>query len=424
MTLIEFFEKDSIENICSSLTHPAERVILLGNKLKFMNRCADQYRTVLETRGINTEFICKTINRNNMESIISSLSEIVEEYVDCVFDLTGGDDLFLVAAGIVFERYKERNIQMHRFNIQNNTIIDADLDGKTILAGEAPKLTVEENVRIYGGDIIYDEYRNNTTYNWDMSDDFKADINAMWSICCQDPRLWNKQMRVFEKAEYITGNEESLTVDVSVSFLKDMMERDSVEYVCVKWILDSLYRSGILTSYAVNEDRFSVTYKNLQVKYCLTLAGQILEMKVYLAALESKDKDGSHTYNDVVNGVFIDWDGEIHLNQEMFDTENEIDVVMMRGMVPVFISCKNGYIDREELYKLNVVANRFGGKYAKKVLFATSLDDSDYSQFLRQRAKDMGIKVIEGQNSDNGYKTLVELNDGEWNKIMRGLWMN
>ena len=108
----------------------------------------------------------------------------------------------------------------------------------------------------------------------------------------------------------------------------------------------------------------------------------------------------------------------------MSDTENESDGVMMRGMVPVFISCKNGYIDREELYKLNVVANRFGGKYAKKVLFATSLDDSDYSQFLRQRAKDMGIKVIEGQNSDNGYKTLVELNDGEWNKIIRGLWMN
>ena len=96
-------------------------------------------------------------------------------------------------------------------------------------------------------------------------------------------------------------------------------------------------------------------------------------MKVFLAALEAQENDGTKTYNDVMNGVYIDWDGDISTDQNGYDTENEIDVIMMHGMVPVFVSCKNGYVDKDELYKLNAVATRFGGKYAKKVLVATSL---------------------------------------------------
>ena len=37
---------------------------------------------------------------------------------------------------------------------------------------------------------------------------------------------------------------------------------------------------------------------------------------------------------------------------------NEIDVMMMHGMQPVFISCKNGSVETEELYKLLKTARR------------------------------------------------------------------
>lgn len=55
-----------------------------------------------------------------MQTIIDALSMFVEQYDDCVFDLTGGEDLYLVASGIVSERYRDKNIQMHRFNIRNS----------------------------------------------------------------------------------------------------------------------------------------------------------------------------------------------------------------------------------------------------------------------------------------------------------------
>ena len=118
-------------------------------------------------------------------------------------------------------------------------------------------------------------------------------------------------------------------------------------------------------------------------------------------------------------GVFIDWDGELHdrLDDE-HDTENEIDVVLMKGVMPVFISCKNGTIDGEELYKLVAVARRFGGKYVKKVLIATYLGrkaDSDSMKHLRQRAKDMKINFIDGVHT---------LDSGEFYKMLRNITSN
>lgn len=100
----------------------------------------------------------------------------------------------------------------------------------------------------------------------------------------------------------------------------------------------------------------TITYKNEQVKKCLNQAGQALEMKVYVTA----------------NGL-IDADG-----------------------VPVFISCKNGIVTADELYKLSTVAERFGGQYSKKVLVVTALESlGEAGNYLRQRTKDMNIRLIE-----------------------------
>ncbi|MBQ3004644.1 MAG: hypothetical protein IJD88_01815 [Clostridia bacterium] len=69
-----------------------------------------------------------------------------------------------------------------------------------------------------------------------------------------------------------------------------------------------------------------------------------------------------------MTGVVIDWDGKLHdeNTEKVLDTENEIDVLMMHGVIPVFVSCKSSSVDSNELYKLNTIAEKFGGPYAKK----------------------------------------------------------
>ena len=415
MTYIEFFDETSTENICACLTNIPERVVLMGNKFKVIKKYAEIYKEMLKKRGHDVEFVCRTINRNSINNIIEELVKVIETYDDCVIGLTGGEELSLVAAGIVYERYKDKNLQMHKFNIRNNKILDCDMDGVTI-EKDIPRLTVEENVHIYGGCVLSEDEKSQGTYYWDVDDEFHDEINAIWDVCKQDVRLWNTQIAVFAAAESVRDpKEDVLTTVASAAAVEDIVESGGGKFVSIGAIVRGLFDAGILREYSYDGQTLKIRYKNMQMKRCLTKAGLALELKIFVTALAVKDGD-TPVYNDVKNGVYIDWDGELVENSDEANTENEIDVVMMKGMVPVFVSCKNGRIEMEELYKLNTVASRFGGKYVKKVLVAEALDpDSAFTKHLRQRAQDMGIRLVESINSKS---------QAEIEKIVKSLWSN
>lgn len=134
----------------------------------------------------------------------------------------------------------------------------------------------------------------------------------------------------------------------------------------------------------------------------MTKAGTLLELVTLLTAKNMKKTDGTPYFNDMRTGVMIDWDGVVHNNKDgRADTENEIDVILMKGVVPVFVSCKNGKIPNDELYKLNTVAEQFGSEYARKVLVATDMGKTANSRkYFHERARDMGIQIVEGVHKD------------------------
>lgn len=418
MTYIEFFDKNASENIAACLTLAPERVIYIGDNAKVMKKHIANYQRVFTKRGHSISFFYKTVSKNNLENVVRLLSEIVETYDDCVFDVTGGEELLNLALGIVYSRYPDKNIQIHKFNLRNNTICDCDKDGTTIYR-DAPALSVAENVRIYGGDIVYGAVDEGNTYLWDLNEDFLEDIERIWNICKGNVRLWNMQIGILDTLERV-GNrsEDGLTTTASRAALEDYLSRHKLKYKKAKGIISSLLKQGLLTWFWDEDDTVTASYKNPQVKKCLTIAGQALEMKMYTMARAAADKDGNPVYNDALNGVVIDWDGELHdeETEAVYDTENEIDVLLMHGVVPVFISCKNGMVTAEELYKLNTVAERFGGQYAKKVLVANALDSmGEAGNYLRQRAEDMNIRLLE---------KIQDLDDSELERKIRSFWSN
>lgn len=407
MTYIEFFEKDAIENICSCLTKPAEHIVLVGDRGRLLNAHKRRYEALLAARGHSVTVHLLKVNRNDLQDIVAQLSRIVEQYEDCVFDLTGGEDLYLVGMGIVYARYPEKNIQMHRFNIRNNTVRDCDQDGKLLYEAEIPGITVEENIRIYGGDVVFEQLRPGTTRRWPQTREFLEDIDRIWEVCRQDPRQWNICIGILAQAEQQGScSKAGLTTTAPAGVFRDTPHS--------RRIIDQLVAAGVLTCFHEGERELTIGYKNDDIKKCLTKAGQALEMKIWRLALDAKEKNGSPTYQDALNGVVIDWDGEISAAFAT-DVENEIDVLMMHGMVPVFVSCKNGQVDMNELYKLHTVATSFGGKYAKKVLVASSLGHSSFREHLCLRAKELDIRIVEDVH---------EKDDAELLRILRSLWSN
>ena len=171
MIVVEFFDKNAIENMLSAMLCQPEKVLFVGNSKKQMDTKLEVYREVLKTRCLENVVLDSIgLDQNNLAHIIEVLSGIVEQTDLCVFNLDGGEDLYLVAVGAVAERYGSR-VQMHRFNVRNNTIVDCDADGNDQLLMPI-RVGIEENVRIYGGRVIFEEERRGTTPRWVMNEEF------------------------------------------------------------------------------------------------------------------------------------------------------------------------------------------------------------------------------------------------------------
>lgn len=397
MTVVEFFDGVSINNMVSCLAIKPEKIIFVGQK-KMMRKQEEAYRRFVNKHGIQVTFEFRPVNVNNLEKLIELLTEIVENEDECTFDLTGGEDTVLVAMGIVYEKYHTtKKVQMHRFNINTGMASDFDNDG-VIPSVQMPELTVEDNITLYGGSIVpYDG--NKGTFVWDIDEDFEKDVRTMWTLCKKNPTLWNAEIIAMASiAKRINPEQPELYVKVNAQRFETVLITSRVDKKDFKRFLEFLHKQGLLQELKANSQGIEFLFKNSQVKRCLTKAGNVLELMVLFSAKNATDKQGNKRYNDAVVGAFIDWDFSLHdFDDEEKDTANEVDVVLMRGIVPVFISCKNGNVDENELYKLNTVASRFGGPYAKKVLVVTSAANQSKNgyEYLCQRAEDMKIQILE-----------------------------
>ena len=375
MTVIEFFDKNAIENVISSLLCNPDKVVFIGYNRNAMKKAINKYNSIAIEHGKTIDFSAYSIARNNLQQIINIITRVLEENGEITIDLTGGEDLYLVASGMVYSNNPEK-VQLHRFNVDNGKLYDCDADGN-VISISAYTITIEENIEIYGGRVVYDNEIPIGTHKWDFTNDFRKDIEAMWKICCKNPGNWNSTMTCFDMNGAQNDVENN---DVLVDKTKKIFDtipsifRDLIKYGLVK---DVKIKNGVLNFQCKNE----------QIKRCLTKAGQLLELKTTNMLLTLNEEANGELFDDVLTGVTIYWDES---NENQSNVVNEIDVVVMKGLVPIFISCKNGFVDVNELYKLNTVAEHFGGEYARKVLIATEDVTS-----ISNRAEEMKIKVID-----------------------------
>lgn len=338
MVIVEFFDRTPIENMIGAFANRPERVVLVGETKK-MKQQDNNYRRFLAATGNDvTQLEYRGVKVHQLHEIVRVLEGVVQDYPGCCFDLTGGDDLTMVAIGVVYERHREQGIEMHQYNIRTGTVYDCDLDGD-VVDGQIPDMTVEQNVILHGGCIVSADQRESGTFQWDFNEEFVHDIEAMWRISSANPGGWNHQLSMLDKMQQFASlSEDGLGMSVSIPAAESYFHARRLK-LNLKGVFYRLEQEGLLTALENDDVHFYLCFKNEQVKRCLTKVGTILELKTYLIATSLTEQDGSARYNDVMTGVFIDWDGVVHEQTESaVDTENEIDLVLMRGLVPVFVS--------------------------------------------------------------------------------------
>jgi len=393
MTIVEFYDSDPIENAVSLLLEGAKKIIYIGYSNKQLERVIEDYSEIALKKGISVQFEHESIDRNDLSGITTLLEKIVEAEGNCVFDLSGGDDLYLVAAGIVYERNKDK-VQLHRFNVRNGELKDCDADGN-VLRTKFEELSLNEIIKCSSGRIVYDTEEPKTTHIWDFTTELKSDVEVLWGICSENNSNWNEILKEIGE-NIIRKDNKLLTIEINYVTLKNKLSHKGISENYIKEFFKKLSRYGFIKELVITERTLSYKYKNKAIKDFFTKSGLLLELFITIKSIEMKNENGTSYYNDVLTGVMINWDDE----EGKPSVRNEIDVLLVKGLVPVFISCKNGRVEVDELYKLSTVANRFGGKCAKKVLIAPVLDEMGREAIgISERAKEMGIKVIKDLNN-------------------------
>ena len=394
MNIIKFLSYFPLDNIISTLHFSPESLTLISydeNRLAYSKKNIEK---VIKRHQIPTKIICRQVDILNYTEIFKTLYSLAEANPDTMFDLTGGHHHGLSAMGAVAN---QKNIPLCSFDLGSLKMLKLNSAGSFTQTPSAAYMSVYENILLHGGTICYSQNPLCGTYKLNLTSDFKNDILKIWNISKSDCSVWNSSIGTLYGA--ISSRSQSLgqQLETTTSEAAEHISHFQEKFPLMKDIISKLHRSGLITTYNLSDKKICITFKNEQVKYALTKSGTALELYTYITAL-TVSENSKPVFSSGSVGVVIDWDGIIYsrdLKSRKYgsipDVVNEIDVLLMHNNIPIFISCKNGQVTSDELYKLSTVAERFGGKYARKILVITSFE---IDSLLNQRAQEMNIKIV------------------------------
>lgn len=382
MTLVEFFDKDAILNIFSTLYLHPQRTIIFGCNYDALSRFKKKAEEVLRNKNIETEIICIETVCNDFEKLKSTFCDVIEEYEDCAFDLSGGDSLIHTAMGAVSEK---NSVSMHTVNVSKGKI-NVIFDNNDLYKEKHPvKLSIQEIVTLYGGIV---EQKNSDKNK--LSGEFVTDIKVMWSICNKNCSEWNKTISGLSSIvkRYSKGVDGGYYI-ADLSEIYDGHRQVNRSFHLNENIVQRLMGCGFLSVKTKGKSLW-VSFKNDFIREILTKSGRLLELYTFMIG-STILKENLPFYDDYETSVLIKWEDEVKGIHDLGVVSNEIDVMFIKGAVPVFVSCKNGHVATDELYKLYVVGEKFGGKMSDKILVSSYFEPDE---FFLNRAEELGIKVI------------------------------
>lgn len=378
--LIRFLSMEPIENLVTAMHWHFDKVIFI---------CYDDY---LAVRKKDTEsFLLKycdvsrvefhVVSRKDLKGILKKIREETEEerkYDNRIFlDLTGGKGQVMAAFGMLSEALE---LPMHLYWLTEDRLIEyCEDEGRrmsSLVTPQAVELDLDRYIEMRGGIINYRMHKEIKGIDDDAT---RKVVDAIWAMFEAYEEGWSTMSGLFQKLL----KTDSLSVSLDRGDVRDLLKRSQVfpEERFEAFLQEGEDR-GIFRNLTLTRRELSFRFLSRTVRNILMDAGSILELHTYevLRALTPNCKVGVH----------LDWDGVIHTSAG-YDVVNEIDVLALHGLIPAFISCKIGTADKNALYELAAVSERFGGKYAQKLLVtAKGMSETDLL-----RAQEMEISVVD-----------------------------
>ena len=385
-TNIEFLDTEPIDNVITALHFKVDKTIFIGYQ-DVKNEYERQTENFLKTHCGVKEVEFRVVSEMDLQNAIETLREVIEAEKEAgnqvFFDITGGEGLILVAFGMLAQEYR---LPIHQYDIVSDRLYELNpeeispISSYSELKKEKVQLDLDTYIKMQGavisGKKIAGEMDTSNPF-------FMKKVEKLWEVLCDYRERWNSYTEVLGSV----FKTDTLYADAIVdsSRVRDLNSFQTyLERIKGTGAIYKLRMTNLQKENGLERVRISFFYESEDIKHCLIKSGNTLELHTFQMMKK-------HAF-DCRQSVMIDWDGVEHRYKGM-DVLNEIDVLCIEGNIPTFISCKGGRMDDgqalDPMYELLTVAERFGGKYAKKVLAVVHPLKDVYVS----RAEEMGIEI-------------------------------
>ena len=415
VVVFEFLSREPIENVITAMNFQVDKLVFFGNHEDIISQ-KERTENFLRKYCAVQSIIFLPLSGSNLQSVLQTMRKEIElelsKNAKLFFDITGGESLMLVAFGMLSREYEtpmhmydiykgkllELNAESLHYDERNTEAIKKDnrnaddsalaspnekrhLSISSIATKRPVPMTLDKLIEMHGGVINYKLQKEIK----DVPDEeSREDILKIRKVMKLHSEHWNPFSEFLR--ENMNPDEEGRVYRKESTVLKALADSSNKLKSAHKFyqIMEDLARAGAILDLKHSEGKYQFRFKNKAIKGYLWDGGSILELYSYLQEKEHSD--------ECRVGVHLDWDGVLE-GPSGIDVLNEIDVLSLQGYIPSFISCKSGKLSPQQclhaLYELDTVANRFGGKYAKKRLVVTS----EINEVYQERALEMGIEL-------------------------------
>ena len=364
--LVELFDHHTIEkNVYQTFICDCDEVLFLSLK-----KIAEDERLALKHFLLDQVSHVKQVHfrQISLDKITDDLNLFLTNYDSVTLDVFGGDSILAI---FLYQYGLEKQLPIIAIDIEQGKQFKWKMGKVEKEELVIPSLTIDQLMALRGGKLIKSKQPK-------YSPKQITTIKKLANYAILNPEEWYQITQFFALAK---------TADFHAETAK-VLESNGKRYSYPESMIPLLTEANLIHIDAESSEHISYTFSSSEAQLLCRTKGHILELYLYLLAIESE------YFDECMIGAEIDWNG---IFPEVDNVQNEIDVVLRKGQSIIFISCKMTDLSVEAINELEVYANHFAGETCLKLIVCSGKINPVYNH----RCQEYGVLVIKQDQISN-----------------------
>lgn len=364
--LVELYDRHVLEkNVYQAFIRDCDEILFLS-LTKISNEEKVSLRQFIMDEVPHIQRV--TFRQLSLEQLADQLDYCLAGYDQVLLDVFGGDSLLALS---LYQYGLDRHLPIVAMDVERGKQykwVAGQLEKEDL---DIPTLSIQQLIALRGGKMLKSKRPIHSAQQI-------AAIKKLASSAIANPSHWYQVTQFFSLAK---------TNDLHAE-TKKILENNGKYYHYPESLIPLLVEAGMLCIEYEDKKRVAYSFPSQEAQVFCRNKGHILEVYLYLLALESQ------LFDECMIGGEIDWNG---IFPEADNVQNEIDVILRKGRSITFISCKMTDLSVEAINELEVYANHFAGESCLKLIVCTGKINPAYAN----RCQEYGVLVIRSEQIPN-----------------------